>query len=247
MKSVTAVLALGVGFAVVTQASADPRLDEKVYTPFVQNHVAELEVHRGQQIGGATAGEATTVLEGEYGFNDRVSVAVVGDVATSRGQRSRFNGIGLEGVAYVGQIPRTGVDVGLYLEYKHGLHGETDVGEGKVLLSKTADRFQGLANLIVERPLGVPSGEGFASYGYGASATWQTVGNLRLGAEAFGDLGTDHGFLAGRQGAYVGPQLKWEGRPQGSPVEIEIDLGWLAAIGADRDVSRSQVRAGVEL
>ena len=110
----------------------------------------------------------------------------------------------------------------------------------------TSGRFQGLLNLIVERPFGVPSGEGFANYGYAASVTWRTVGGLRLGAEAFGDLGTDHGF-GGTRGAYVGPQVKWRGRPAHSPVEIEIDAGWLAAVGDSRREADSQVRLTVEL
>ncbi len=128
-----------------------------------------------------------------------------------------------------------------------GFGGETDGLEGKLLLAKTAGRFQGLLNLIVERPLGAPAGEDFASYGYAASATWRTVGRLRLGAEAFGDLGDDHGFLSGHQGAYVGPQVKWEGRPRGAPFEIEVDAGWLAAVGPDRQEAASQARIDVEL
>lgn len=238
---------LALGLAAAAQARADPRLDEKVYAPYVLNHVAELEVRRGQEVGGADAGEATTVLEAEYGVNDRVSLALIGGIATAPGEGSAFNSVGVEGVVYLGQIPRIGVDAGLYLEYKHGLNGESDAGEAKLLLAKTSGRFQGLLNLIVERPLGAPPGEGFASYGYAVSATWRTVGALRLGAEAFGDLGTDHGFLTGPQGAYVGPQLKWEGTPPGSPVEIDLDLGWLAAVGADRNEARSQVRLGIEL
>lgn len=247
MKHVLCALTLGVGLAGAAQARADPRLDEKVYAPYVLNHIAELEVRRGQQVGGADDGQATTVLEAEYGLNDRVSLAVVSSLATAPATGSQFNSVGLEGVIYLGQIPSIGVDAGLYLEYQHGLNGELDAGEAKLLLAKTAGRFQGLVNLIVEHPLGAPAGESFASYGYAVSATWRTVGDLRLGVEAFGDLGADHGFLSGPQGAYVGPQLKWEGRPQGSPVEIDLDLGWLAAVGADRNEARSQVRVGVEL
>jgi hypothetical protein len=73
------------------------------------------------------------------------------------------------------------------------------------------------------------------------------VGSLRLGAEAFGDLGDDHGFLNGRQGAYVGPQVKWEGQPRGLPVDIELDAGWLAAVGSDRQEGASQLRINLEL
>jgi hypothetical protein len=247
MKPALPLLAFAACLVGVTQARADPRLDEVVYSPYVQNHVAEFEVRHGQQLDGATAGEATTVFEAEYGLNDRVSLALVGSLASAPGQASQFDGIGLEGIVYLGQVPLIGVDTGLYLEYTHGLNGEADVAEAKLLLAKTVGRFQGLANIIVERPLGGPSNEQFASYGYAASATWRTVGNLRLGAEAFGDLGDDHGFLNRPVGAYVGPQLKWEGRPEGSPVEIGVDIGWLAAVGADRSEARSQVKVEVEL
>lgn len=51
--------------------------------------------------------------------------------------------------------------------------------------------------------------------------------------------------LTGRLGAYVGPQLKWEGRPKGSPVEV--DLAWLPAVGANRNEARSQVRLGARV
>jgi hypothetical protein len=244
MKLKLIALPLAAALLSASGAAADPRLDEKVYTPYVQNGVAELELRTARQ-NGAAAGEMTTVVEGEYGLNDRLSLAVVGAVERSPDQSSRLTSIGLEAVAYIGQIPGLGVDTGGYLEYKHGLHGDDDVAEAKLLFAKTAGRFQGLLNLIVERPFG-PSGEAFGSYGYAASATWKTVGALRLGAEAFGDLGTDHRF-PGRRGAYVGPQLLWEGRPGGSPVEIEVDAGWLIPVGSDRSESRSQLRFGLEL
>ena len=166
--------------------------------------------------------------------------------ARKPGASPHLNGLGLESVIYLGQIPRLGVDVGLYLEYMGGLNGQDDKGEAKLLLAKNADRFQGLFNFIVERPIGVPDGEAFASYGYAASATWRTFGALRVGAEAFGDLGSDHGFLTQSEGAYIGPELRWEVRPAASPVEIDIDAGWLAAVGADRDEADSQARLTIE-
>ena len=246
MKLAPPAIALAIGLSLAARAAADPRLDEVVYSPYVQNHVAELEIRQGQQLDGATAGQGTTVIEAEYGLNDRVSLALVSALASAPGQASQFDGVGIEGIVYLGQIPKLGVDTGVYLEYTHGLYGEADVAEGKILLAKTAGRFQGLANLIVERPLNAPSGENFASYGYAVSATWQTVGALRLGIEAFGDLGDDRGFLTRPVGAYVGPQLKWEGRPPGSPVEIDLDIGWLAAVGADQSEARSQLKVAVE-
>ena len=240
------VLAAAVGLIGAGQAMADPRLDEKVYDPYIENHTAELEVRNGQEIGGALGGQRTTVLEAEYGLNDRLSLALVGAIAHVPGEGTKASGLGLESVFYLGRIPGIGVDAGVYLEYKKGLGGEPDAGEAKLLLAKTAGRFQGLVNLIVERPLNAPPGENINAYGYAASATWLVAGNFRVGAQAFGDLGDEHQFLSGPQGAYLGPQIKWEGRPSFSPVDIVVDVGWLKSIGADRLEARSQARINIE-
>ena len=240
--------ALGLGALPCTPAFADPRLDEIVYSPYVQNHVFELETRYGQEIGyGSLEGANTLVTEAEYGVNDRLSVALLTKVEKAPGERRRLTKVAIETVYYLGQIPKIGVDAGLYLEIGKGANGDSDGVEAKILLAKTAGRFQGLLNIIAERPLSGPSSDAFTSYGYAASATWRTVGNLRLGVEAFGDFGDDHAFLRHAQGAYVGPQLKWEGRAVGSPVEFGVDAGWLAAVGPDRGEARSQARISIEL
>ena len=241
------VAALIAGVLSAAGAHADPRLDEKVYDPYVHNGMAELEVREAGEVGhGVLSGAATTAWEAEYGLNDRVSLALVGTITHDGGGATRMTAIGFEAVGYLEQVPRLGIDTGIYLEATRGLNGESDGFEGKLLFAKTAGRFQGLLNLIVEKPISAPAGEGFAAYGYAASATWRVVGHWRLGAEAFGDLGDDHVFLK-NQGAYIGPQIKWNGRPKGSPVEIELDGGWLAPIGANRAEAGSQLRLGVEL
>ena len=242
------VLTLGLAALFAAPASADPRLDEVVYSPYIENHMFEFETRFGQEIGDGSLKNAQTVVnELEYGVNDRLSLALVSTVERAPGEPQRLAGLGVEGIYYLGQIPKIGVDTGLYLEVTKGMGGEPDGGEAKLLLAKTAGRFQGLFNFIVERPFNGPPGEVYASYGYAASATWRTVGALRLGAEAVGDFGDDHGFLTRAQGAYVGPQLKWEGQPRFLPFEIEVDAGWLAAVGPDRGEASSQARINLEL
>lgn len=232
--------------AVMTMAAAaraDPRLDEKVYDPYVEKHEIELETRWGQALGRGSLGNAhTVVVEGEYGLSDRVSLALLGQVERTAADPDRLVGLGLEGVAYLGRLPKLGVDTGLYFEYKKGLHGEADEGEAKLLLAKSAGRFEGLLNLIVERPFNAPAGQGFASYGYATSVTWRTFGELRLGAEAIGDFGDDHGFLSRAEGAYVGPQLKWSAKPGLLPVGVELDAGWLKSVGAARGEAGSQTK-----
>jgi hypothetical protein len=251
-------------------AHADPRLDEKVYDPYVEQSLAELEARSAGLVGAAGGTEQASVFELEYGVSKRLSLALVGVEAREPHGRSRWTDVGVEGVWRLGRIPRVNVDTGLYLEYAHGLNGESDKLEGKILLAKESGRFRGLLNLIVERPLNAPDGGNYARYGYAASATWRGVGDLRFGAELLGDLGTDRGFrrIEGSAGAYVGPQVKWDFRPLAAwdldgdqdndgdsdasagvrhPVELDIDAGWLAAVGPARREAASQARIAIEL
>jgi hypothetical protein len=234
-----------VGLIAPGPARADPRLDEKVYEPYVESHEAELEIRNGQELGGALGGAATTVTEAEYGFNDHVSLSILAANARGPGEAARWTAVGLESVVYLGPVPNIGVDAGLYFEYAKGLNGEADGAEFKLLLAKNAGRFEGLLNLIAERPVG-DRNEAFASYGYAASATWRTVGKLRLGVEAFGDLGSDHSFL-GRQGAYVGPKLKWQPKLGRGPTGIEVEAAYLAPFGQASAEGRGQVRLNLEI
>ena len=241
---------LGVALATLTAAGAamaDPRLDELVYSPYVERHELEQETRYAAELGGRELGGASTLLiEQEWGVNDRLSLALVEQLQREPHANQRLTGVGVEGRYYLGQIPKLGVDVGLYGEFKRGFGGEGDKTEAKLLLAKTQGRFQGLLNLIVEEPIGAPRGEGYAAYGYAASATWRVAGPVRLGAEAFGDFGDDR-RLGGRQGAYAGPQVKIAGRPHGWPVELSVDAGWLAAIGPAREEGPGQVRFALEV
>jgi hypothetical protein len=246
MKVCSSIALALAGAATASTALADPRLDEKVYDPYVKNHVLELEVRTGGETGGPFGGSRTYVGEVEYGVNDRLSLAVIGKLTNGAGESADFRGLGLEGVYYIGQIPLTGIDAGAYLEYAKGFNGGDDVVEAKLLAARQFGPIQAVANLIMERPLNVAD-EHFASYGYAASATWQPAPAWRLGAQAFGELGSDHGFLSGPQGAYVGPTAQWELRPAGSPFEIELNASWLKAVGPNRAEADSQFRLVVEL
>src|SRR5579862_8764731 len=136
-------LALGLSALLGTPALADPRLDEVVYSPYVENHMFELETRFGQEIGhGSLKGANTLVTEAEYGVSDRLSLALVTTVESGPGEGRRLTGVGIEGIYYLGQIPKINLDLGLYLEVTKGADGESDGGEAKLLVAKTAGRFQ---------------------------------------------------------------------------------------------------------
>lgn len=227
-------------------AAAEPGLGQVVYTPYISNGITEMEVRTGRLSGGAADGDQTTVFELEHGFSDRFSLAVLAEVEDGPGAARKLDAIAVEGVVYVGQIPGLGIDVGLYGEYEQRIHNESGVAEGKLLLAKTQDRFQGLLNLIAKKPLtDRPGGDG-TQYGYAASATWEITSNMRLGVEAFGDIGVA-GALGGRQPHYIGPVAKWELHPSWLPAELEIGAGYLFAAGSARDYTDGQIRLLVAL
>jgi hypothetical protein len=74
------------------------------------------------------------------------------------------------------------------------------------------------------------------TFGYAASADVELVGEFRLGAAAFGDLSGDEG---GHH--FAGPIVKTE-VPHFGPGELELETGYLFALGSARDETRGQFR-----
>jgi hypothetical protein len=236
-----ATLALAFGWAGAAGA-AEPGLANKVYSPYVKNGVTEVEVRAGRLTGGPLDGEQAAVVELERGVSDRLSLAVLGEFEQHAGEERKLDALAVEGVAYLGQIPGIGVDVGGYLEYEQRIHNESGVLEGKLLLAKRSGSFEGLLNLIAQKPLTDRPGEGDTEFGYAAQATWAVGGVLRLGGQAFGDLGSDRRF-GGRQGHYLGPVAQWEVRPawlKGG--ELEFEAAYLLPAGVARNDADGQVR-----
>ena len=228
-------------------AWAEPGLANKVYSPYVKKGVTEVEVRAGRLTGGDLNGEQAAVVELERGVTDRVSLAVLAELEQHAGEARKVDALAVEGVAYLGQVPGLGVDVGGYLEYEQRIHNESGVLEAKLLLAKQAGAFEGLVNLIAGRALTDKAGEDDTEFSYAAQGTWRAGGAARLGVQAFGDLGTDHG-LGGRHGHYLGPMVQWELHPawlKGG--ELELEAAYLAPLGAARDETDGQVRFVVEV
>lgn len=238
------------GFAAVTvaflgcsgAAVADPGLSNKVYSPYVKKGVTEVELRGGRLTGGPSDGEQAAIVELEHGVSDRLSLAVLAEFEQHAGEAKELDAFAIEGVAYLGQIPRLGIDVGGYLEYEQRIHNESGVAEAKLLLAKRSGSFEGLFNLIVEKPLSDRPGEHDTEFEYATQATWDVGGALRLGGQAFGDLGTNRSF-GGLQPHYVGPVAQWEVRPawlKGG--ELEFEGAYLFPVGSARDDTNGQVR-----
>lgn len=238
--------ALGVViFAWSTGAQAAPGLGDKVYDPYVRPGVTEIELRSGRLTGKSLNGESAIVLEAEYGFNDRVSGALLVEFENHAGENAKVDAFALESVIYLGQIPKLGIDAGLYFEYEQRIHNESGVGEAKLLFAKQAGPYQGLFNVVVSRPFTDKPGEATAAFSYAASLDREVWSNLRLGVEAFGDLGSEQRF-GGRQEHYIGPMAKWALPLRRLGGELEFEAAYLFAAGAARDTSAGQARLLVE-
>lgn len=227
---------------VSTPAMAAPGVADPIYGATVEKGVTEFEQRYARLTGGPADGEDGLGFEVEHAFSSRFSLA--GLVETSREARGsrRVDGFSIEGVYALGRIDPLALDTALYVEAKHGLHGEPDEIETKGLFEHRAGGFDARLNLIGEKEL--RHGEK-VEFSYAASADWEVFGDdVRLGLAAFGDLGTTRHF-AGREEHFVGPEAKFEVEHIG-PGELEFETGWLRAFGAARDVTKGQARLLIE-
>lgn len=227
-------------------AAADPPgLGDAVYAPYVKSGVTEVEVRGGRLSGGPDNGFSGAVVELERGINDRLSLALVGEFEDAPGEARKLDSVGLEAVTYFGQVPRLGVDVGGYLEYEQRIHDESGVLEAKLLLARMFGPVETRLNLIAQQPLTDRDGEGATDFAYAAEATLPVRDSLRMGLQAFGDLGTSRSF-GGSQAHFVGPVARWEFHPSRAVGELEFEAAYLFATGAARRATEGQLRFGLE-
>ena len=220
---------------IVSPAAAAPGVGDPVYGATVTKGLTEFEAVFGRLTGGSADGDDGAVLEIEHGFTPRLAVAIKIETGRSLGTSRRADAVAVEVIRTLGKLG--GIDTAIYLEAKKGLHGEPDVIEIKGLFERTRHNFDARVNLIAEKPLRDEP----VSFGYAASVDWAVIGDeFRLGAAAFGDLGTAARF-GGRQEHYAGPVAKL-GIEHIGPGEIEVEAGYLRAFGAARDNARGQVR-----
>ena len=232
-------LAIPATLALATPAHAAPGLGEEVYAATVEPGELELETRYGVLTGGPGQGADNYRLEAGYGIDGHVRVAVVGEWEKDAGGPRQFTHAGVEAVYHVARIG--GVDIAAYGEYELGFHGESDGVEAKLLLQHRTRLWDLRFNLIAEKPLDSTRP---TEFGYATSADVAVTDNLRLGATAFGELGTGRRLFA--YGAhFVGPGAKLK-LPLASH-NLRIDTGYLFAIAQARSDSQGQFRLNIEL
>lgn len=221
-----------------TAAHAAPGLGDEVYGAEVEEGEAEVETIYGRLDGGADDGEDVLKLEAAYGVTDRLRLGLIGELEREPFESRKFEAVGVEAIYELGTLG--GVNFAAYGEYEITFDGADKV-ETKLLMQHRTGPVDLRLNLIAEKEL---SSGADVEFGYAASADVETFGEVRVGLQAFGELGTlDH--LAPRAEHFVGPVAKLE--IEGLGPEIELQAGYLFALGAARDDSDGQFRLAVEL
>lgn len=226
--------------AVPSTAIAAPGLDDVVYGATVEAGKTEIETRYGRLTGGSAGGEDAFVLEAAHGFSRRFYGAALATFEREPGSGRRLQTLALEGIYALGHIQSLDLDAAVYVEAEHGIHGSDNL-ETKLLLEHRKGPFDARLNLIGERELtsGAP-----VEFGYAASADYEVADDIRLGAEAFGELGTSD-KITSRGEHFVGPAAKIELEHMG-PGELELRAGYLFPVDRARDHSKGQLRLGME-
>jgi hypothetical protein len=222
-------------------AAAQPGLGEKVYSARLEPGASEVELRYGRLTGGPAAGEDAIVAEVAHSFGKHFHGGLKFEFEREPPGRRRLEAVGFEAMVPFGRIDAIGIDAGVYVEYE-AVRGGADKLETKLLLQRTRGSFDARLNLIAEKEL--KSGEP-VEFGYAASADWKLVGDFRLGAAAFGELGTARRFLPRAQ-HYAGPIVKTELEGLPGKGELGIEAGYLFALGAARDEAKGQLRLLLE-
>ncbi len=235
-----AIAILAAAFVAASPATAAPGLGEKVYGATVEGGVSEVEARYGRLTGGADSGEYGLVIEVAHGFSDHFYGALLTEIEREPGGPRKLEAFALEAIVPLGRIDSLGLDVGLYGEYE-AVRGGSDAIETKLLLQHKRGPFDGRLNLVAVKPLHGGDPVGFE---YAASADYEIFDEFRLGAAAFGDFGTSRNFTT-RTEHFAGPVVKKEIEHLG-PGELEIEAGYLLALGRARDDADGQLRLNLE-
>ncbi|MEO0032024.1 MAG: hypothetical protein RIS94_1782 [Pseudomonadota bacterium] len=220
-------------------AHAAPGLGSEVYGATVEKGEVEAEAIYGRLGGGADHGEDGAKFELAYSPTSRLRVAAFTELEREPHGSRKAEEVGIEAIYALGNVG--GIDVAVYGEYAAGLNGNSDALETKLLLERRAGKFDARLNLIAQKPL--VKGQK-VELGYAASADYAVAGDFRVGAKAFGELGTFSDFAPHAE-HFIGPVASTE--IEGIGPEIGVEVGYLFALGKARDDTKGQFRLAIEM
>jgi hypothetical protein len=227
---IRALAAVG-GAALLAASAAVPALaDHKVYSPYVEQGVMELEM-RGDRTFDRSSDRnnaQTQIYELGYGVNSWWSTSFFGLVNKDPGADFRYAATAWENIFQLTEPGQYFVDVGLYAEYrKSHLATEPDEVETKLLLQKDVGPLAVTANLIFNRNIGNGAGKG-VGFEYAMRANYPWKRELQFNLEAYGEPGRLTGFEEGSAQQHVlGPVLSGKFNVAGLRGNILYQAGYL--------------------
>jgi hypothetical protein len=226
---------------VASSSTAQPGMGNRVYGARVEAGATEIESSYSRLAGGAAGGQDVLLLEFAHGFSRGLAAGLQFEFEHIPGRRRALESVGVEGLFALGRLEELGLDVGIYAEYEL-VFDAADELEAALILQRSRWPFEARLNLVLEQEL--KRGRAL-EIGYAGLADWELTEGLRLGVQAFGELGT-HRRLLTRAEHFAGPVLRSEieGLPAGG--ELEIELSYLRALGAARDDADGQLRLVLE-
>ncbi len=237
------VVATALACALPMPALAAPGLADEVYGATVEPGETEFEAIYGRLGGGAADGADALKLEVGRAIAPNLRIAAFTKLGREAGLSRRAKELAVEAIYHLGRTG--GVDFAAYGEYSLGLNGNPDALEAKLLIQRKHGPIDLRLNLIAEKRLvsGAP-----VEFGYGASADVAATKGVRIGVQAFGELGTAENFLP-RAEHFVGPVAKFRVPLGGGDGDegFGIEAGYLFAAGKARDDTAGQLRIALEM
>jgi hypothetical protein len=222
-------MALGGAIVLVASVTLPARADLKVYSPYVEQGVLELETRgfRSFDRSSDKDDQQSQIYEVGYGVNSWWSTSIFGRIDKEPGADYRYRATAWENIFQLTEQGKYPVDVGLYLEYQKSHLGEPDEFETKLLLQRDVGPLAVTANLIFNREIGRGSGKG-VGFEYAVRANYPWKRELQFNIEAFGEPGRLTGFEEGSaQQHLLGPVLSGKFNFTNLPGNFIYEAGYL--------------------
>ncbi|WP_066552058.1 hypothetical protein [Croceicoccus bisphenolivorans] len=238
MKKYAAGMLAGTLCAFALPAQAAPGLGQEIYSADVEQGELEGEARWGRLAGGEDGGKEALFLEIAYGVSQSLRFSISGEWEKEPGQTRDAEAVGFEALYAISEAG--GFAFAVLGEYEVVFDG-TDQMEAMLIMQRDSGPLDIRFNVIAEKEL---AGGEPVEFEYGVSADIAAFGEVRVGAEAFGELGTTKDFLP-RAEHFAGPAAKFG--IEGLGPELEVGVGYLFALGEAKDETDGMLRIGLDM
>lgn len=227
-----------IALALPAPALAAPGLGDDVYPAELERGQPEAAISYHSLAGGTDDGESSLQFEGGWSPSDSLRLGVQVEFGQEPGLVREFEGIAIEASYELGRIGP--VSIAAYGAYAITPDGPDSV-IARLMLQHRSGPVDLRFNLNAEKTL---RSVDKLELGYGIQADAEVADELRLGVQAFGELGTFDRFLPDA-GHFAGPVASL-GFGDSGPA-LELQAAYLFALGTARQDTEGQFRMSLAL